>query len=279
MRNDAIAVDMRWRDAMTVRCIAGAFTREEHAAGWPDRMDPRQLAAMQRPYDSGDSKGRRLLSALHVALYEACRTHAITCEADVRTVKVVDATDFIPTSLTRDDWPDAYTRDGVAYAYTRPARYEEQTFYSVAAADFSSWLTTQGMQASEHIAAWFKVCGVSMQAASATGAGGVAVLLAQDVRDLPSLVLYRQQFAQLPEQERPQWHGEHVALLATWLRNERAQGRKRGPLTDLAKRLALSRQTLGELLARHCYQSDGEPQNTVVDVRSAVNGWGGHRSG
>lgn len=194
----------------------------------------------------------------------------------MRTVKVADATDFIPTSLTRDDWPDAYTRDGVAYAYTRPARYEEQTFYSVAAADFASWLTTQGMQASEHIAAWFKVCGVSMHAASATEAESLA---AQDVRDLPSLVLYRQQFAQQPEQERPQWHTEHVALLATWLRNERAQGRKRGPLTDLAKHLAVSRQTLGELLARHGYQSDGEPQNTVFDVRSAVNGWGGRRNG
>ncbi len=135
------------------------------------------------------------------------------------------------------------------------------------------------MEPSKHIAAWFKVCGVTMPAASTTGAEGVAVLAAQEVRDLSSLVLYRQQFANLPEQERPQWHAEHVALLATWLRNERAQGRKRGPLTDLAKHLTLSRQTLGELLARHGFQSDGEPANTVVDVRSAVNGWGGHRSG
>lgn len=274
MRNDAIAVDMRWRDAMTVRCIAGAFTREEHAAGWPDRMDPRQLAAMQRPYDSGDSKGRRLLSALHVALYEACRTHAITCEADVRTVKVADATDFIPTSLMRDDWPDAYTRDGVAYAYTRPARYEEQTFYSVAAADFASWLTTQGMQASEHIAAWFKVCGVSMQAASATAGDGLAVLVQQDVRDIPSLVLYRQQFANLPQQERPQWHADHVALLAEWLRNEKTQSRARGALSGLASRLGVSRQTLVELLQRHGFKSGGEMQEAVADLRSAVNGWG-----
>lgn len=69
---DAMTVDMKWRDAMTVRCIAGAFAREEHAAGWPDQMDARQLAVMQRAYDSGDSKGRKLVNALHEALY-ACR--------------------------------------------------------------------------------------------------------------------------------------------------------------------------------------------------------------
>lgn len=273
-----MAVDMKWRDAMTVRCIAGAFEPEERAQGWPDEMDTRQLAAMQRPYEYGDSKGRRLMHVLHESLYEACRTHAIACEPDVVTVKVADEVDCTPISLTQD-WPDAYTRDGVRYAYTRPARYEKQTFYWVTAADFAAWLAAEEIEPSKHIATWFKACGVTMQADSTAGAEGVAALVAQDVRDLSSLVLYRQQFAQQPEQERPQWHAEHVALLATWLRNERAQGRKRGPLTELAKRLALSRQTLGELLARHGYQSDGEPANTVVDVRSAVHGWGGQRHG
>lgn len=273
-----MAVDMKWRDAMAVRCIAGAFEREEHALGWPDEMDTRQLAIMQRPCDYGDKKARNLMQALHDALYEACRTQAIPCESEAVSIKVADEADFTPISLTQD-WPDAYTRDGVRYAYTQPARYEDRTYYWITAAAFAAWLVAEDLEPSKHIAAWFKVCGVSMQAASATGAQGVAVLAAQDVRDLPSLVLYRQQFAQLPEQERPQWYADHVALLATWLRNERAQGRKRGPLTDLAKRLALSRQTLGELLARHGFQSDGEPANVVVDVRSAVNGWGGHRSG
>lgn len=273
-----MAVDMKWRDAMTVRCIAGAFAREEHALGWADEMDTRQLAVMQRPWESGDSKGRKLMDALHVALYEACRTQAIVCEPEVVSVKVAEEADFTPISLTQD-WPGAYTRDGIPYAYTRPARHEEKTFYWVTAAAFAAWLVAAEMEPSKHIAAWFKVCGVSMQAASATGTEGVAVLAAQDVRDLSSLVLYRQQFAQLPEQERPQWQADHVALLATWLRNERAQGRKRGPLTDLAKQLALSRQTLGELLTRHGFKSDGEPANAVVGVRSVVNGWGGHRSG
>lgn len=94
-------------------------------------------------------------------------------------------------------------------------------------------------------------------AADAPAAPAIGAL---DVTDWPSLVRYRQQFAQLIEQERyqelPGWLPEHVALLAGQLQQECAAGRKRGALGRLAKELGYVRgQRVSELLKKHGYSA------------------------
>ena len=277
-----MAVDMKWRDAMSDRRIRQYFSDEEQAQGWPQRMDAQQLAALQRPNAHGDAAGRKAQGVLCDALLDDCEAGTLACEAEVLSVPVRVAGRnedlFRPIPLTGGNGNDYSNDCGSGYSMYAPAppvQMQDCTFYLVAAADFARWLQGQDMQPSTHVAAWFKACGVVL--ASATEA-----LQTQQVQDLASLVLYRKQFANLPEQERPAWNAEHVALLAAWLRLEGEQGRTRGALTRLGKLAEVSRQTLTELLQRHGFKSSGEAdgvqQEAVVDLRSAVNSWGGWRN-
>ncbi|MBP7647615.1 MAG: hypothetical protein KA751_12770 [Comamonas sp.] len=283
-----MAVDMKWRDAMSDRRIRQYFSDEEQAQGWPQRMDAQQLAALQRPNAHGDAAGRKAQGVLCDALLDDCEAGTLACEEEVLSVPVPVAGCnedlFRPISLTGgngNDYSNDYSSGYSPYTPAQPVQMQECTFYLVAAADFARWLQGQDMQSSTHVAAWFKACGVVL--ASATALQGQAMLTPPDVQDLATLVLYRQQFAQQPEQERPQWHAEHVALLAAWLQRQHSEGRKRGALTELAQQLGMRRQTLAELLQRHGFKSSGEAdgvqQVAVVDLRSAVNGWGGRRNG
>lgn len=239
-----MAVDMKWRDALAVRCIAGAFTREQQQAGWPQAMEPAQLAAVQRPYE--DMQGRRAMWALRDAVIAACQEQALVHEEQTQSVKVADARDFIPTSLTRN-WPEAYTREGRRYAYTRPAQYEDRTVYRIGPDDFAAWLDGEGLVPSSHMAAWFVACGKA-QAASASVA---AALSADEVQDLPTLVRYRLQFAGKPAQQRPQWTAPHVMLVRAWLRQEQEAGRDRGAVGRLAGDMGMTRQGLQSVLDKH----------------------------
>lgn len=267
-----MAVDMKWRDAMSDRRISQYFSDEEQAQGWPQRMDAQQLAALQRPNAHGDAAGRKAQGVLHDALLDDCEAGTLPSEAEVLSVPVQVAERnedlFRPISLTGgNDYGSGYS----PYTPAQPVQMQDCTFYLVAAADFARWLQGQDMPPSTHVAAWFKACGVVL--ASATEA-----LQPQHVQDLASLVQYRQQFAQQPEQERPQWHAEHVALLAAWLQRQLSEGRKRGALTALAQQLGVRHQTVAELLQRHGFKSSGELANPVQDASSAITGWGGKRS-
>jgi len=270
-----MAVDMKWRDAMSDRRIRQYFSDDEQAQGWPQRMDAEQFAALQRPYAYGDAAGRKAQSVLCDALLDACEAGTLASEVEVLSVPVPvagrDDDLFSPIALT-----GGYGSGYSPYAQAQPGQMQECTFYMVTAADFAHWLREQDMQPSTHVAAWFKACGVVLP--SATDA-----LQPQQVQDLASLVLYRKQFAHLSEHERPAWNAVHVALLAAWLRQEGEQGHARGALTRLGKLAEISRQTLTELLQRHGFKSngavDGVQPEAVVDLRSAVNGWGGRRNG
>lgn len=267
-----MAVDMKWRDAMSDRCIRQYFSDDEQAKGWPQRMDAEQFAALQRPYAHGDAAGRKAQDVLCDALLDACEAGTLASEVEVLSVPVPvagrDDDLFRPIALMGGQG-SGYS----PYAQAQLVQMQECAFCMVAAVDFAHWLRAQDIQPSTHVAAWFKACGVVL--GSATDA--------QQVQDLASLVLYRKQFAKLPEQERPAWNAEHVALLAAWLRQEGEQGHARGALTRLGKLAEVSRQTLTELLQRHGFKSNGEGdgvlQKAVVDLRSAVNGWGGRRNG
>jgi hypothetical protein len=265
-----MAVDMKWRDAMSDRRIRQYFSDEEQAQGWPQRMDT------QRPNAHGDTAGRKAQGVLHDALLDDCEAGTLACEAEVLSVPVRvagrDEDLFRPISLTGgNDYGSGYS----PYTPAQPVQMQECTFYLVAATDFARWLQGQDMQPSPHVAAWFKACGVL---ASATAQQGPPILTAPDVQDLATLVLYRQQFAQQPEQERPQWHAEHVGLLAAWLQRQLSEGRKRGALTELAQQLGMRHQTLAELLQRHGFRSNGELANPVKDASSAITSWGGKHS-
>jgi hypothetical protein len=272
-----MAVDMKWRDAMSDRRIRQYFSDEEQAQGWPQRMDAQQLAALQRPNAHGDAGGRKAQGVLCDALLDDCEAGTLAFEAEVLSVPVQVAGRnedlFRPISLTGgNDYGSGYS----LYTPAQPVQMQECTFYLVAAADFACWLQGQDMQPSTHVAGWFKACGVVLT--SATAQQGQAMLTPPDVQDLATLVLYRQQFAQQPEQERPQWHAEHVGLLAAWLQRQLSEGRKRGALTELAQQLGMRHQTLAELLQRHGFRSNGELANPVKDASSAITSWGGKRS-
>lgn len=245
-------LDINWRDAMAVRAIAGSFTREEQAAGWPVAMQPEQLAAMQRPFLPGDVQGKRLARALREALQAACQGQAIACESEVRRVMTRPAVDHVPSRFGRvENWPEAYTRDGCAYAYTTPAKYEYFTFYRVTAAAFAAWLSAHGMEPSPHIAAWFKTQGVG--AASATAAPRVA-LAAEDAGKTIEDVVKRRKRPKSGAKSTPglPWLEWEVAACAEWLR----QGN--GRLTHLAGMLGISHQALGPALKEGGFDSKGQ---------------------
>lgn len=271
-----MAVDMKWRDAMSDRRIRQYFLDEEQAQGWPQRMDAQQLAALQRPNAHGDAAGRKAQGVLCDALLDDCEAGTLACEAEVLSVSVPVAGRnedlFRPISLTGgSDYGNDYRSGYSMYTPAPPVQMQDCTFYLVAAADFARWLQGQDMQPSPHVAAWFKACGVVLTSAT-------EALQPQQVQDLASLVLYRKQFANLPEQERPAWNAEHVALLAAWLQRQLSEGRKRGALTELAQQLGMRHQTLAELLQRHGFKSSGELANPVQDASSAITSWGGKRS-
>ena len=271
---DAMTVNMDWRDAMAVRCIALAFSQDGRGMGWPDAMEPQQLALMQRPYAYDDSQGKRSAAALRDALLEACKGQVIACESETRNVMVSAARDMTPGRFVTN-WPDAYTRDGVAYAYTRPAVYEDRTSYRVAAADFAAWLAAQGIEPSRHIAAWLKVQAAALPGAMVSESAAPAIE-AQDVTDWLSLVRYRQQFASVAAQKRPVWLLSHVDLLADHLRQVCAAGQGRGALGRLGEELGATRQALAGLLEKQQYsKTTGEK---VQPVATPFTGMGARRA-
>lgn len=256
-------MNMGWRDAMAVKCIGQAFSAEQRIAGWPDAMEPGQLAVMQRPYGIGDSQGRRSAAVLRDALLEACKGQAIARESETRNV-MVSAECVMTPRFGATEWPEAYTRSGVLYAYTRPAVYEERTTYRVAASDFAAWLAAQGMEPSPHIAAWLKVKTAAQTGATASELAAPATE-AQDVTDWASLVLYRQRFAGVVAQKRPAWSADHVAVLAEQLRQACTAGQGRGALGRLGEELGATRQALAGLLEKHQYSTTtGEKERAAA---------------
>lgn len=244
-------IDIRWRDAMAERTISRVFSAGQRAAGWPHAMEPIQLAAMQRPYKYGESRARAQALALRDALQDACASGALLHRAETRKIRVQAEADFSPISLTRP-WPDEYMRDGVARAYTRPAKYEDGVFYLVEPGAFSAWLAGQGMEPGKHIAAWFQACGVAAATAGANGLAPAQVFGADGVTDFESLARYRLQFVSCPASRRPPWLDSHIELVRAKLKEETDAGRGYGAMTRIGKALGFTGSSgLGDLLKRH----------------------------
>ena len=256
-----MTVNMDWRDAMAVRCIERVFFEEERAVGWPCCMEPEQLAAMQRPFQHGDRAGKKSMEALWDALSAAIEAGKLEAATSVVRVQKFDA----ERTQKNRQWAQERGAMGLATAW----RYEEQEIKLVAPQAFATWLAVQGMEPSQHIAAWFKVQSVA-------GAQAAPAIEAQGVTDWSSLVRYRLQFASWAAQKRPAWLLEHVEILAAQLHEEHQAGRGRGALGRLAGELGSVRSTVGELLKKHGFnQATGEKQQALSTPWSGIGGRGG----
>ena len=242
-----MAVDLRWRDACSE---SRAFTQAEIDGGWPESMTTGKLAAIQRPYPSGNAAGSRACRALASTLDVACEDGSLVHESSQH-IKLTMRVDHVPNRFSDNAlWPSAYVRDGAAYAYSTGGDEYTVTRRRVRPKDFAAWLHTQGEAPSKHASAWFEVRGVAwplaVNAAASASAGEPVVVDAGDVKDLESLARYRGRFTHLPAQQRPEWLPEHVAIVRTAV-----EERGRGGAGKVADKLGMSVQGVRDLLKRH----------------------------
>ena len=148
-----MTVNLAWRDAMTA--AGRSFNAEEHKAGWPQTMKPRQLANLQRPFANGNRQGMLACDALSKQIEGDCKAGAIqhTVEEHVRRV-----TFSRPIPIR---WESAYW-DGEAgkIRMARGEKEESSLIHHITASAFVEWLAAQEIEPSQHIAAWFKSQGV-----------------------------------------------------------------------------------------------------------------------
>jgi hypothetical protein len=214
-------------------------------------MQPLQLAVMQRPFQRDDRPGKERMRTLEQALEAAIAGAEL--EATVSEV-IARELDSAKTERNRQ-----WAAERGATVSAQANRQVSREVHNVAPQAFATWLAAHGMEPSQHIAAWFKVHGVAagwQEAGTPAAPAAAAMIVAQDVTDWPSLVRYRQQFANLEPQKRPAWLASHVALLARQLQQAHAEGQQRGALGLLAKNLSgVTRQSLSDLLRRHGYST------------------------
>ena len=155
-----MTVNLAWRDAMNA--AGHQFTAEERANGWSETMQPKQLAALQRPFEWRDRTGRNAFNVLLQAIEDDCRMGSIHSTAEEVRICTKPAQDVVPSLFDLAyGHPDQYTREGIPYAYTKPAEFKDITRHHIAAQDFAAWLAAQGEEPSPHITAWFKARGVA----------------------------------------------------------------------------------------------------------------------
>lgn len=126
--------------------------------GWPAELAHDDIARLQawapgidnKIWNQGASTWRGLLTL-------AATSDALLHTKTTKRVLVTPAQNVQPSRFDHtSDWPDQYTRGGVPYAYTRPARYTERTEYIITPAALAAWLARAGHEPSRHIAAWIR---------------------------------------------------------------------------------------------------------------------------
>ncbi len=238
-------VDLRWHDAYSAS--RGAFTAQEKAGGWPDRMTPVQLAALQRPYVYGDKAGRRACWALRDAIEAASEAGSLAHEAltEVKQTPLVDRSPIPFPGSSR--WPAAYVVEGRPVAYTSGGEEYTVTHRHVSPQAFAAWLHAQGQEPSGHIAAWFEVRGVAWPP------------VAQALLEVPS-GLESLRASRATRRKNAPWTPEQVEALRAlfqerggWKRSADGAGWSRDAAVQqqLATDLGLTRQALDGHLGRH----------------------------
>ena len=179
-------VDLRWLDAWSE---AGCFSQAEKDAGWPDAMEPEQLAALQRPGRELEQRRKRalLVSAITAACKQGALVHAVGVKQFVQPSKTYNP----GFSTTAENWPAAYVRDGRPLAYTTEARTIETRFFSIAPGDFAAWLHAAHEEPSAPIAVWFEVRGVAWPPVLAVAPDDATPVSPFPLADFDALAAYR----------------------------------------------------------------------------------------
>ena len=193
-----MVVDLRWSDATAIFGVRRVFTPAQQKVAWPDSMGPEQLAALQRPWDRGDTKGRDRCWSLRKMLDAACDAGQLECvalaveppaspaDADVfRPIPLVDGWGIDPSQ----EWTERSFLGGTLRTPRRapkppqhsPSEKTARLEYRIDAHAFATWLYTQKQEPSAHIAVWFEVRGVAWPPVLAVDADTVA--------DWPGLVV------------------------------------------------------------------------------------------
>lgn len=134
--------------------------------GWPETFTADDATKLQSWQP--DTKAWRLsCTDLRNLFREALKAGSVEVRTETKRVLASPARDVMPPSFGFGTWPDSFTRDGVWYAYTEPARYKDQTTHHLSARAFAAWLDANNLEASRHVSAWFKSQGVAAAPAAA----------------------------------------------------------------------------------------------------------------
>ncbi|PIQ55807.1 MAG: hypothetical protein COW02_02340 [Comamonadaceae bacterium CG12_big_fil_rev_8_21_14_0_65_59_15] len=151
------------------------FTKEEHAAGWPETLKPERIAVLQRPYTLGDISGKRLTQAFLQGLNAALASGELP--STIVTAQVVTHHQKVFKGYaSRPMWGGDVTEP----VYGAAPVYGDKDFHCIAAPAFAAWLAAQGETPSPHVQAWFDAVGV---AGAAVPDAPVAGMPAQKHRD------------------------------------------------------------------------------------------------
>ena len=186
-----MVVDLRWSDATAIFGVRRVFTPAQQKVAWPDSMGPEQLAALQRPWDRGDTKGRDRCWSLRKMLDAACDAGQLECvalaveppaspaDADVfRPIPLIDGWRIDPSP----EWTERSFLGGTLRTQRRapktpphsPSEKTARLEYRIDAHAFATWLHTQKQEPSAPIAVWFEVRGVAWPPVLAVDADTVA---------------------------------------------------------------------------------------------------------
>ncbi len=150
-------INAAWRVAMAT--VGKNFTKEEHAAGWPETLKHWQLAALQYPHVKGETAKIRLARARADDFLNACKSGDLPHTATTVTVTPKPQQVQRQTRFASSQW---LMRDGfisVKPTQKTPQPYDVTT-YTITASDFAAWLAAQPETQSEHIAAWCAALGL-----------------------------------------------------------------------------------------------------------------------
>ena len=203
-----MVVDLRWSDATAIFGVRRVFTPAQQKVAWPDSMGPEQLAALQRPWDRGDTKERDRCWSLRKMLDAACDAGQLECVAlavepptspagaDVfRPIPLVDGWGIDPSQ----EWTERSFLGGTLRTPRRapkppqhsPSEKTARLEYRIDAHAFATWLYTQKQEPSAHIAVWFEVRGVAWPPVLAVAPDDATPVSPFPLVDFDALAAYR----------------------------------------------------------------------------------------
>ena len=147
-----MGVNYKWRKAFSIPKIGFSIADRERE-NFPELIDCGRIARMQHPTDL---HAERVLAN---TLIDVCKSDELPHTAET-TKKMTSPAKTVDTHR-RDTLFGAAAR----VVYTVPAKYKDATTYLLTAPAFAAWLTAQGEEQSEHVAAWVQATEVNTQLA------------------------------------------------------------------------------------------------------------------